>query len=638
MFTMKLKRRYPKILIISSILVVLVLSAAGPAIANRLEDLERRYYMSEEEKRTVMLDNIRELGTDDALEFTVNLLRYPDIRVRMEAASSIQKWGVGGYEAAFAGLGDSEISWMCESIFANLGAAVTPFLTAKLDHKLASYRARAAYILGVTADANASESLVGLLRDPSREVRIQAIQALAGIKKEETLPRLLELFEEDDVELSEYVLLAVERFGFRAVTMLEITLKSRNEKLRAGAAMGLGRIRIPDTIPMLKGALDDPSPMVRSSAVRSLGEFRDMRATAALLEALDDPDRSVQDYTSSALSRLAPDIVPVLIKELGSDNPLVRKNSISALRKTGDKRALWPIMQALDDVDRTVRMFAVTALMQFKDPIAIKPMIERLKKEKEIQWLVSFAFMELGSQAADELLSAMGDEEFCYTRNLIVLRMGERALDVLHKNANSGDVAGRMNAIALLGEMGNPASLETLGGLLGDEEVGWVAAHALAQMGEPAWGTLIEHSQKTGLIRANALAGISLIEDPKLLPKLVECLSGDDKQLRLAVTEPLIRAGADSTLVILENLSRMPAAGFETAVDVLCRIDDPKAGVYMRPVLFPGPGIEPAIGKRRSYLLRQAYARKGGLDYMKKRLRNEMGGVAGGGVWQRVAH
>jgi hypothetical protein len=68
------------------------------------------------------------------------------------------------------------------------------------------------------------------------------------------------------------------------------------------------------------------------------------------------------------------------------------------------------------------------------------------------------------------------------------------------------------------------------------------------------------------------------------------------------------------------------------------RLEDPRAGAYMRPVLFPGSGIEPAIGKRRSYLFRQAYARKGGLDYMKKQLRNEMGGVAGGGVWQRIAH
>jgi len=526
---------------------------------------------------------------------------------------------------------------MCESIFADLGPAATGYLLKKLNSRLPSVRARAAYVLGITEDPTAVEKLLASLKDPSREVRIQAIQALSGIQSEESLPKLLELFEEDDVELSEYILLAVERFGWRALGVLELSLDSKSETLRAGAAMGLGRIKLPETIPLLLEALGDPSPMVRASAVRSLGQIKDMRAASGIVSALGDTDREVQEYASSALAGFVPDIVPVLIKELGSKDPVVRRNVISALRKTADKRALWSIIQMLNDPDRTVRMYAVTALIQFKDPSTIGTMIERLKKEKEIQWLISYAFMELGADAADELLASMGDEEFCYTRNLIVLRMGDKALDVLHRRAASGDTTKRMNAIAILGEMNNTASLPVLGGLLGDDDVGWVAASALGEMGRPGWDTLRNNVRKTGLMRTNALNGISMVENRALLGNMVSCLSEKDPQLRHAVLEPLVRSGKDGLEAMLDVLEHLPSEGFHTAVDIICRIDDPEAGSLLEPLLFPMPGSVPSIGKGRSYLLRQAYGRSGSLETFKNRLSKELTGAAGGSEWQRVA-
>lgn len=634
---MKLFRRYLISFIVASSVAVFILVGAGTASADRLEKLKRSYYLAEESARPAVLDEIRGLGTKRALAFTVNLLRYPDVKVRLEAAASIRRWGPAGYDAAFAGLENPEISWMCESIFADLGTAATGYLLEKLQDRMPSIRARAAYVLGVTGDPAAAESLVACLKDPSREVRVQAIQALSGIRSEESLPKLLELFEEDDVELSEYILMAVEQFGWRAAGVLELSLDSKSETLRAGAAMGLGRIKLAETIPLLIKALDDPSPMVRASAVRALGQFRDMRAAEGIIKAFSDPDKEVQEYASSSLAGFAPDIVPVLIKELGAENPVVRRNVVSTLRKTGDKRALWPIVQMLNDTDRTVRMYAVTALMQFKDPSTIGPMIERLKKEKEIQWLISYAFMELGAEAADKLLSAIGDDEFCYTRNLIILRMGDKALEVLHRRARSGDASVRMNAIALLGEMNNPDSLPVLGGLLGDDEVGWVAASALGEMGRPGWDVLHGNAQATGLMRANALEGISMIKDETLLENMVSCLSENDPQLRHAVIEPLVRSGKDGVRVVLSALEYLPAEGFQTAVDILCRIDDPEAGSLLEPILFPGPGSDPSIGRGRSYLLRQAYARNGSLAIFKNRLKKEMAGAAGGSEWQRVA-
>ena len=61
--------------------------AGHPSIGqqSRLEILKRRYYLASEKDRFSVLDEIRQLGTDDALDFGLDLLKYPDIKVKREA-------------------------------------------------------------------------------------------------------------------------------------------------------------------------------------------------------------------------------------------------------------------------------------------------------------------------------------------------------------------------------------------------------------------------------------------------------------------------------------------------------------------------------------------------------------------------
>jgi len=486
-------------------------------------------------------------------------------------------------------------------------------------------------------DQDAIGPLYNHLKDPSREVRIQTIQALTDMGDEDALEYILEVFETEDVALADFVLLAAERFGWRAIGVLEASLQSKNDRVRSGAAMALGRIRVPDSIPLLVRALGDPSPEVRRNVVRAIGEFSGDEVINALVMALGDPDLEVQEYASNALARRGSEIVPILIGDLQTPDPLVRKNLISALRKIGDKRAVVPVIKMLEDPDEVVRMFAVSALMEFKDPRAIRPLIYRLGNEEKIHWMVAFAFMEMGNEAVEELLSATGDEEFCYTRNLIILRMGDKALDVLHERARSGRGDVRMNAISLLGELGFEESLPVLGELLEDEEVGWVAAHALAGLGIDAWDVLYQDTKSEGMRKINALNGIARIDDQNSWITLVDNLSDDDPDLRRALSEPLVKAGTPVVPLVVEKMRTLDIGKFDDASEILCRINDPDAHIAITSVLFPEPWAAVTLEGDQLFRFRQTYAQKGSIVAIRTRLKAEISSTSGGGTWQRVA-
>jgi HEAT repeat protein len=569
---------------------------------SQLEILKRRYYLASEEDRFLVLDEIRELGTDEALEFNLDLLRYPDIKVRREAVDVLKRWGTVGYMAVFMGMDDTEISWLCESIFVELGPRVSAFLVEQLGHTDPNSRSRSAYLLGRIKDPFAIGPLYKHLKDPDRDVRIQVIQALCDLGDERSLEGILELFEMEDVGLADFVLQAAEKFGPRAAPPLQAALKTGSVRIRSGAALALGRLRLPETLPYLFNALGDREAAVRRSTVKALDSFHHMSAAEGLFLALNDPDLEVQDYATTALARLNPDIYPALMDRIRDQDPTVRKNIITTLRKIGDKRAVPAIISALDDPNVNVRMFAVTALIEFKDPRAIHGLIARMQSEDEMGWLISYAFMEIGEEAVDELLKATGDDRFCLTRNLVILQMGDNALSTLHG------------------------------------EVGWVAANSLGNMGKPAWSALRQAAGQEGIAGDNARHAISRLNDPTLYLELVEALDDDNVGLRWAVSEPLVRAGGPVVILVTEKMAQLDGPRFFDAAEIICRIKDKRAIHPLNKVLFPEPWEPAILEPAQLYSLRQAYVRKGRLQPVLARLKSEVNGAGGGGgPWERVA-
>jgi len=597
---------------------------------SKLDALKKRYYLAPVGERKGVLDEIRAAGTDQCLQFIVSLLTYPDIEVRREAVLVLEHWEGKGRMAVFSGMEDPEIGRVCESIFLELGERVLPFLEERLADPDPDSRSRAVYLMGMIGSPSSIKPLHARLDDPDRNVRIQAIQALCILGDESSLEGMLGLFETADEALTDFVIKAAEKFGAKSAIPLRAALGADSTRVRSRAALALGRLRLEESLADLFKALHDPHPGVRRSVVKALESYHELSTLEGLFTAFTDHDLIVQDYSTTAVARLYPDSYPYARDRIRDPDPAVRKNAIISLRKMGDSQAVPEIIAALSDPDPNVRMFAVTALIEFKDPRSIRPLISSLKRDEEIGWLASFAFMEIGGNSVDELLLATGDDSFCFTRNLIILQMGDQALETLHRRALRGETMVRYNAIALLGELGRPESVPVLANLLQYGEVGWIAANALAEMGSKAWEEVLKAVRRGGISRENALESIRRIKDPALNLELVGCLSDDDLQLRRAVAEPLVRSGADSVLLIVEKMRDLDGDCFTDAAEILCRIDDQRAVKPLTRALFPETISSGTLPAEQLFVLRQAYMAKGSLEPVAARLRREISGASGG--------
>src|SRR4051794_941283 len=78
----------------------------------------------------------------------------------------------------------------------------------------------------------------------------------------------------------------------------------RSFKVRADAAIVLGRLRQTRSIPALVGALRDPHPVVRASAAQALGRIGSPIARDAIAKAMNDPVPVVRHMARDALKQL----------------------------------------------------------------------------------------------------------------------------------------------------------------------------------------------------------------------------------------------------------------------------------------------------------------------------------------------
>ena len=127
------------------------------------------------------------------------------------------------------------------------------------------------------ADRDTLETLMQKLKDPDPFVRVEGVQSLGEIYREQSLESVCG------------------------------SLKDENLYVRAYAAEAVGKIgRIDISLALLSllTALDDPSPYVRAMTLAALGEFQDKRAVASVRECLHDEDEDVRKMAVWALKNI----------------------------------------------------------------------------------------------------------------------------------------------------------------------------------------------------------------------------------------------------------------------------------------------------------------------------------------------
>lgn len=160
-------------------------------------------------------------------------------------------------------------------------------------------------------------------------------------------------------------------------------INDKDENVRCETVKSICKFKDPDTIDcLIKILTEDPSSIVKSEAAYSLGRIGDKKALYPLFEALKEKDPLVREWAIYGLGLLKePEAEETLIVIMKEDpEPKVRANAAKALGETGTIDGLRALIETLEtDSSSIVRENAAFAIGMIKDFWAIDPLIEALK-------------------------------------------------------------------------------------------------------------------------------------------------------------------------------------------------------------------------------------------------------------------
>ena len=189
-----------------------------------------------------------------------------------------------------------------------------------------------------------------------------------------------------------------EREGTRDTTGLAVLLlENGSPKVRAAAAIALGRIQNPGSAPALAQALDDKSPIVRSEAAFAIGLVGDSTATPALL------------------LRLRPEV-----------DPTVRESIVTALGMLGARSAGPTLARSMRAPHATERWAAALAAARSRDSSLVEPLSAAAKDARpEMRWRVAYALGRIGDRQGAPALRKLSTDKVEVVRYTAARALGD---------------------------------------------------------------------------------------------------------------------------------------------------------------------------------------------------------------------
>jgi hypothetical protein len=221
----------------------------------------------------------------------------------------------------------------------------------------------------------------------------------------------------------------------------------------------------------------------RPPDVEALAERRDIEG---LVSALGHRDTAVQLSAARALGAMGTEAVDTLIRALDTDDRDLRLGIIEAMGEIRDPSVLDPLLPLLHDRSNEVRWASALALGQLSDPRAVPLLVRALRDpDRYVRYGAAIALGQLGwVPEADEgrACLALALQEWDRLSGL-----GKAALPALQLASADRDREVRARAVAIMGEIGDPAAAPALVRALGDadETVRWNAVQAAKACGVP---------------------------------------------------------------------------------------------------------------------------------------------------------
>ena len=416
-----------------------------------------------------------------------------------------------------------------------------------LEEGHADVRIQAALALGEHPHPAARKALIQALADPDINVRFHAIESLGRLRATEAVEPLAAIAESREFYLAFAAIDALVRIADPGVTRRLLPLLN-NDALAVPVAEALGVFGGGEVVGPLVGVLDRPAAPVSSvvKAVATLygtyeshygggayivAEFQAALTPAGARQILDALPIATKEELRSLVLLLGwiegPDAARALTQLLG--RPDLRADVIEALVRHGGS-VVDVLLEQLHAEDQEVRHAAVIALGRLGDARATGPVCRLLDNERSLTIAAAAALASIGDQAAFEpLLRLLSDLDPA---------VRQAAIGALNSLGHP-DMARRMRT--LLGSM-DTASRESavrIAGYFGYRECADAVFTACADEAEP--------------VRRAALEQVSLFDERRALPVLLESVRRDTPRARASAATALGRVTADAARMALED-------------------------------------------------------------------------------------
>lgn len=218
---------------------------------------------------------------------------------------------------------------------------VVPVFLESLADSVWEVRKIAAEALGrVKRNDHVVKSLMAALKDPSVEVRVEAVRSLGQIRDPQALGPLVDAFEWADEDARNEISIALIAMSEDFLKLTDLLMGLPHAKSRAGAVWTLGVMNKEKNIPLIAKFLGDPDPTVRAVAAISLGRLGSFSTMVrfALMEGLTDPNEWVRASVVGVLGRHGdPSLVKTFVDMLAEEpDATVCQNLVLAIGCLGD--------------------------------------------------------------------------------------------------------------------------------------------------------------------------------------------------------------------------------------------------------------------------------------------------------------
>ncbi|MBL7645252.1 MAG: HEAT repeat domain-containing protein [Candidatus Hydrogenedentes bacterium] len=366
------------------------------------------------------------------------------------------------------------------------GAAATARYVAALPTLPEEAQANLLDGLARRGDCTARDGVVAALDSSSPVVKAAAATALGSLGSEADVPLLAPLMLSSDEALATAARNSLIRLQGDAINPTIVkTLQASDAPTRA-KLLELLSVRIaPEAVPQATGLLGDAAGEVRLAALEVLLQQGSVAEMPALLDVMKSSkvadEQSLAARTFNAIAgRSGDEALPVILKNLDTAEPPVKKSLVEALGKVGGAAALPPVVALLKDADPAMQKTALGVLADWPTADALGQLLELAKSDDA-------ALHDAGLRGYTRLARAAADNAMLDTAMSLTRSKEEKWV-----------------VLSALGTVHSGPSLDALAKHLDDPEVQKEAAAAILTVSE----AVSKHSPEAKVIARKAVENV----------------------------------------------------------------------------------------------------------------------------------